>query len=144
MSEQCRAVLRIPSDPRFHAVARKLVKEAALAAGFMDKIAGRIELAVGEALANVTRHCYGGACDLPVEVHCFREANSFVIDLVDEGPPVPVEALPDKPSDALTPGGLGLHYIREIMDEVRFDPGEERGNRLVLKKRLPGCDRDEA
>ncbi len=38
------------------------------------------------------------------------------------------------------PGGLGTHFIHEIMDRVEFEPDPESPGRLslVLEKSLPG------
>ena len=39
----------------------------------------------------------------------------------------------------LPAGGLGSHFIREIMDEARFErPADGRGNILNLTKRIAG------
>ena len=45
--------------------------------------------------------------------------------------------LPPAGLDDVRPGGLGTHFINEIMDEVRFlVPPGGRGNRLEMVKRI--------
>jgi sigma-B regulation protein RsbU (phosphoserine phosphatase) len=39
--------------------------------------------------------------------------------------------------DDLRPGGLGTHFMQEVMDEVTFmPPPQEGGNLLKMKKRI--------
>ena len=33
-------------------------------------------------------------------------------------------------------GGLGLHFIRNLMDEVTYSSDNRQGNRLVMVKKL--------
>jgi len=45
-----------------------------------------------------------------------------------------------KPRDLedIRPGGLGTHFIREVMDEVEFlRPPNDSGNILRMVKRIP-------
>ena len=37
----------------------------------------------------------------------------------------------------MRPGGLGVHIIKQIMDEVNFEKRERVGMRLTLIKRKP-------
>ncbi|NJD55951.1 MAG: ATP-binding protein [Nitrospirae bacterium] len=36
--------------------------------------------------------------------------------------------------DDVRPGGLGLHFIKRVFDEVAYDPKRKAGNRLLLIK----------
>jgi anti-sigma regulatory factor (Ser/Thr protein kinase) len=55
-------------------------------------------------------------------------------------PPPPAFANNDAPAEELTSqmriGGLGLHFIRNLMDEVSFSSDRLRGNELVMVKKL--------
>jgi serine/threonine-protein kinase RsbW len=90
-------------------------------------------------LTNIMRHCYCGRLDQPVEVYFSRmDANSgsrggLEILLCDHGPAVDTAKLRSRPLDEVRPGGLGLHLIRESMDEVGYQ--RVRGmNRFRLVK----------
>jgi anti-sigma regulatory factor (Ser/Thr protein kinase) len=37
--------------------------------------------------------------------------------------------------DNIKTGGLGLYFMRQLMDEVEFSFDQERGNRLLMVKR---------
>jgi anti-sigma regulatory factor (Ser/Thr protein kinase) len=47
----------------------------------------------------------------------------------------PASIQPRELSD-IRPGGLGVHFIREIMDEAVYDPTPETGTELRMTKRL--------
>jgi len=100
-------------------------------------------LAVDEAMTNVMRHAYHGRIDQPIEID-FRRGqlsdngvlrDALEIVLADKGVRVKAEELRSRALDDVRPGGLGLHFIRESMDSVRFR--HQRGkNRLQLVKFL--------
>lgn len=102
-----------------------------------------VVLAVDEALTNVIRHAYLGRTDEPVEVtfrHCqahgddgSRDALEIVLE--DHGIPVKAEEMRGRSLDEVRPGGLGLHFIRENMDRVKFHY-EDGTNHLHLVKFL--------
>jgi anti-sigma regulatory factor (Ser/Thr protein kinase) len=42
----------------------------------------------------------------------------------------------DAPLEQRSLGGLGLFLVRQLMDDVRFEFSEERGNSVTMVKRL--------
>jgi anti-sigma regulatory factor (Ser/Thr protein kinase) len=124
--------VEISSDPAHHGVPRKALRESCLVAGLSEKQANRLELALGEAMSNVTRHCYGGACDRPIVVECLVDDREIRLVLIDHGPEVDEATLPAEPTPCDQPGGLGLHFIRQTMSEVHFEKCSGGGNRLVM------------
>jgi anti-sigma regulatory factor (Ser/Thr protein kinase) len=96
-----------------------------------------IGLVVNEAVANVMRHVYGNADDKPIELTAERFGSGVKIRIRDWGPGN--EPPPHQPPDphAMTPGGLGLLCIRQLMDEVKFVPRSD-GMILELTRTTPG------
>lgn len=96
-----------------------------------------IQLAVDEAVANVIAHAYTGQ---PGRIHlcCWTANGDFHVELQDQGRAFDPAAVP--PPDLTGPleerreGGLGLHFMRQVMDEVEFD-FSPTGNRLHMIKR---------
>ena len=43
---------------------------------------------------------------------------------------------PDELASQMRVGGLGLHFIRNLMDEVTYTADRRGGNRLVMVKKL--------
>jgi serine/threonine-protein kinase RsbW len=96
-----------------------------------------LELAIEEACANVIEHAYegeGGAYRLTLTVR----GSDLIITLVDHGTsfnPAEITAPElDLPLDERPIGGLGLHLMKLLMDEVSFSFGDE-GNVLRMTKR---------
>jgi sigma-B regulation protein RsbU (phosphoserine phosphatase) len=115
------------------------VVAAAGACGFGDDDAVDIALAVDEACANVIMHAYGGRGDADIVLDIYRLRGGIRLRVRDFGPPVAPGAIQPRPLDAVQPGGLGSHFIREIMDDARLERAADgRGNILDLTKRIAG------
>jgi anti-sigma regulatory factor (Ser/Thr protein kinase) len=120
--------LELHSNPEALCLVRATIERAAEVLHFRDAEARAIVRSVDEALANVMRHAYGGRPGLPIEMSCRRlehgrqkaAQDGIEILLTDEGVPVKPSALQGRALDEIRPGGLGLHFIRESMDEVEF------------------------
>ena len=98
----------------------------------------QLVLAVNEACMNIIQHAYQGGADGSIRLSLQAKPQSLHFLLEDDAPCIdPAQVTPRDLAD-VRPGGLGVHFIREIMDEVRFHPCHGWGNRLELVKRLDG------
>lgn len=135
--------LKFRSDPKMLCVVRGALEKLTEVLGLPPEACRAVVLAVDEALTNVIRHAYLGRTDEPVEVtfrHCqahgddgSRDALEIVLE--DHGIPVKAEEMRGRSLDEVRPGGLGLHFIRENMDRVKFHY-EDGTNHLHLVKFL--------
>jgi anti-sigma regulatory factor (Ser/Thr protein kinase) len=132
MSEQLR--LNIKSDPANLAAVRRDVEGLCQRQGFDDAAVGDIGLCVNEAMANVIRHAYGGATDRPIKVDVDCDPSAVSIRIRDWGNGVDPSRLPPKKHDPMKPGGLGLICLRQMMDEVAFQPQNDGGILLTMKR----------
>jgi serine/threonine-protein kinase RsbW len=99
---------------------QKIVREA----GFNEAENYKIQLAVDEAFTNIIEHAYGGENVGDVECSCEFNDPELVIQLIDFGrsfDPNSIDA-PDLNSNLMDrkTGGLGLYFIHQLMDEVKF------------------------
>lgn len=145
-SEPPHVTLELRSDPRYLCAARGLVDALAARLGFTDTACCQIALALDEALANVMRHGYDRETDRPIWVYIWPvqregEAPELRIVIEDEARQVDPGAIKGRALEDVRPGGLGVHIIREVMDEVRYEQRPERGMRLTLVKRGNDTDR---
>lgn len=129
-----RLSLRVTSDPAHLASVRRAVEAFCATAGFGDRAVGEVGLCVNEAMANITRHAYGGAVDKPIQLEAKFDDQRLTITLRDWGNGKDPSAVPAK-TDPLTPGGLGLICMKSMMDEVVFTPQPD-GMLLMLGKKL--------
>lgn len=110
-------------------------------AGFSIDELFRIELACDEACTNIIEHAYGGENIGDIRIIWRIDDRSFTITMIDDGRPfdpdeVPPPAVPEDPDDlnGLKIGGLGIYFMRNLMDEVQFSRDDHRGNTLVMVK----------
>ena len=116
---------------------RIAVEDAVSRSGCTVPCCRDIVLAVDEACQNIIRHAYcsepGGEIVLEIE----RQGNRLVFWLRDFAPKVDVGAVKSRELDDVRPGGLGVHFIREVMDESGFVTGpSDAGNVFRMIKRI--------
>ena len=142
-----RLMLNVTSDPANLAPVRRACEAFCRSHGLDDAATADVGLCVNEAMANVTRHAYGGATDKPVVVtseslQASDGGNAGVrITIRDWGTGVNPLALPPKERDPLQPGGLGLVCLRQLVDEAVFTPQPDGGMLLTMIKRKTGVTR---
>jgi len=131
--------LTILSDPANLAKVRAAVETKGKRAGFDQKDCAAMALAVDEALTNVIRHAYGGAADKKIEISIeeLNEANNcqgLMICIRDFGKAVDASQIKGRELTDVRPGGLGVHIMREVMDEVVYERPPSGGTRLRMTK----------
>jgi serine/threonine-protein kinase RsbW len=117
---------------------RRFIQETATALGVDAAMIPDIVLAVDEAASNIVFHGYQvreGVIQIEVE----RRGNALVVRLRDEATPFDPTSVP--PPDLSLPleqrplGGMGIHLMRQVMDEVIHRITPQGGNELTLVKR---------
>ena len=117
----------------------QFIAEGARRTGFDEDDIFRIELACDEACTNIIEHAYGGENKGNIRAEWSVTSAYFIIELHDKGRgfnPSAIPTPPDKPQnvDDLKIGGLGLHFIKKIMDDLAFT-FTDSGNTLIMKKK---------
>lgn len=96
-----------------------------------------VGLAVDEATTNIIEHAYNGKPG-SIDLRCWVEQSDLYIELRDRGKSFRPALVPPPttsgPLRARRVGGLGLHFMRLMMDEIEFSR-DESGNRLLMIKR---------
>jgi anti-sigma regulatory factor (Ser/Thr protein kinase) len=135
--------LRLTSDPMYLCGARELVGCIARRIGFDDMDCSKIALAVDEALANIIRHGYDRAFDKPIWLGLSPikpsadSIGGIVITIEDEAKQVNPCDMKGRDLEDVRPGGLGVHIIHEVMDEVEYNKRTPCGMRLTMTKLAP-------
>lgn len=116
---------------------RACLREALLSLGCAAQEACNVVLAVNEATTNVIQHGYRADPTGRIVLEVFVEGPILTVQLTDFAWPIPADRLQPRDLGEVRPGGLGLYFIQEIMDEVRLEkPPCHRGNCIVMRKRL--------
>ncbi len=136
-------IVEVAADPRLLGTVRGMVRSYLAEAGFNRERMDEVVLGVDEACTNAIRHGCRGCEELTFRI-TFRTDDDWVeIQLVDSGEPAPPEAFERKPIapppdvSQLQPGGLGVHLIYEVFDEVSFQSGPDIGNCVTMRLRRP-------
>ena len=116
---------------------RDFLEQAVLTLGGSDDDAGDLVLAVNEAVTNVLLHGYDGRPG-PVTICVEVVNNDLRVVLTDNAPPFDPTRV--SPPDIFLPledrplGGLGVHMMRQLTDELLYRPLTD-GNELIFVKR---------
>lgn len=139
--------LELSSNPLYLAGARELVYHLASRLGFSDEACGQMALAVDEAICNVIRHGYDRELGRPIWITLAPQSgapahpgeqpptNALKIVIEDEAKQVDVTTIKSRNLDDIRPGGLGVHIITEVMDDVKWEHRQPKGMRLTMVKR---------
>ncbi len=127
--------LSIPSAPKYLRVVRYLLAELAELKGYSLKERDRICLAVGEACSNIIRHSYKEKTDGEIIIRCELYDDRMVICLRDFGEKIDLSQIkPPNMEEKIQPGGLGVHMIKCMMDQVEYDVTYDVGTEIRMTK----------
>jgi serine/threonine-protein kinase RsbW len=111
-------------------------------AGLNEAETYAVQLAVDEASTNIIEHGYGQECPERIDITCEVLEDGLKIVIYDDAEPFNPESVPDPEMNVsleeLKPRGLGIYLIRQMMDEVRYEPTQDRGNTLTMIKHHAG------
>jgi anti-sigma regulatory factor (Ser/Thr protein kinase) len=123
---------------------REFVGQAAETCGLDSDDVYRVQMAVDEAFSNIVEHAYAGEPLEEVECECVISTHKLTIILSDHGKPFDPNKVPrpriHDPLDDREKGGLGIFFMRKLMDEIEYEmvaePGKIRPrNVLTMVKR---------
>jgi anti-sigma regulatory factor (Ser/Thr protein kinase) len=121
------------------------IERACVRAALDPAVAFDVRLATEEVVTNVIEHGYAGVeSPGPITLRFQRDARQVVVTVDDLAPPFDPATIrpadPGAPLEQRRIGGLGWHFVNQVMDEVRYEQRHPRGNRMTLVKRLPTTD----
>lgn len=116
---------------------RVLVRQKLAQEGCEPVFISRMVLAVNEACMNIVQHAYCGVCQGEFGIEILLNNGLLTFRVTDSAPPVDKEKITGGYPDEIRPGGLGVFFIHEIMDQVEFLPVSPGiGNILEMTKRM--------
>lgn len=113
---------------------RPILQRLLAKSGLGEKKTGEVTLAVDETLSNIMRHGYPDGIAGKVEIEYKDYPERIEISIRDFGKYFDPNQLPDPELPSTKPGGLGVYFMKQLMDKVERDPGVCEGNRIWLVK----------
>ncbi len=118
----------------------KVVAEFAERHHLSSKVLFNLNLALEEILTNVISYAYDDKDEHQITVRLFLEQGQMKVEVEDDGRPFnPLEAPEPDLSKSLEErpvGGLGIHLVRDLMDELENRRDEGR-NLFLIKMKEP-------
>lgn len=115
------------------------VMKVARDAGLDDKSVYGVQLAVDEAATNIIEHGYGGEGLGEIRITCEILEDGLKVELLDRGKSFDLDAVAEPitnaPLEDIKPRGLGVFFMRRMMDDIRIETSPRSGNRLIMIKR---------
>ena len=137
MAEGWRGIrVTIPSDVRYLEAVRTMIQETAALSGLGREAASQVELAVTEGCANVIRHCYCNAETERIDLVFTFSKDVYEVRIDDYGTFVDPALIKSRALEDVRPGGLGVHLMQKVMDEVSYTKNRWGGTSLTMRKRL--------
>ena len=133
-------ILDLPTDPASLFLARCVVERLTQRLDFARDEIDRMVLAVDEACSNVIRHAYANRPDERIILTFIVRSDQLEIQIRDFGSPRDPAGFKSRDLSDIRPGGLGIHFIKSAMDEVRYELPEAGGMLLRMLKFRPSRD----
>ncbi len=124
----------IQSDPKNLKTLRKELTGFLKKIHLPVKIQKEILIAIGEACTNSIRHSYRGDSRKKIRVTVKNLDEKIVFKIRDYGRKINLSKVKTPELPPQTPGGLGIHLMKTIMDELKYNTGHAEGNELILAK----------
>lgn len=103
-----------------------------------DDIVWEIRLVLEEIVTNIISYGYEDMAEHEIEVSIVNGEENITVNVRDDAKPFNLLEHPrpdlEIPLEDRGVGGMGIHVIREIMDEINYKR-EDDGNLLVMRRR---------
>jgi anti-sigma regulatory factor (Ser/Thr protein kinase) len=129
--------IRFPARPYQLKQVRFIVQNALRTTNLPPIDVDRVVLAVNEACMNIIQHGYKQDETGEIILEIFKNPAEMLFRLTDFAPPVDECTIKGREWEDVRPGGLGVHFICESMDDIKYlHLPDGAGNILEMTKKL--------
>ncbi len=116
---------------------REFVRNLADQQGCCKENIESIVMAINEACMNVMQHAYAGKEEGEIILEFLKDKNNLIIRIYDFAETIDKKTIKSRDLDDIRPGGLGVHLINKVMDQVEYMDGPDGiGNLLEMRKEM--------
>lgn len=133
-----RRVFVIPSDPSHLTTLRRSLARFLRGSRLSLKTRHEILVALGEACTNSIQHAYEGRPGKVIRVKVEDLEDRLVFKIRDYGRKIKLSQVRTPRLPSRKPGGLGIYFMKTVMDDLRYNTAHLRGNELILVKYKKG------
>ena len=131
--------LEVDSELESLSIISDFIREVMERAGSDARNIFEVQMAVDEACTNIIQYAYPEQKGI-ITLVCELVDDEFVVTIRDKGEPFNPCSVPPPDLEAELEkrkvGGLGIHFMRKMMDEVSYNLDAEKGNELTMRKKL--------
>ena len=85
---------------------------------------------------NIIEHAYQHK-DGEIILEIYRDRDSMVYELTDFAQPMDCAKIKSRKLDEIRPGGLGVHFIQQVMDKVDYVASDgATGNKISMRVKI--------
>ena len=115
---------------------REWVRDISLAQGMQMARVEQVIIGVNEACMNIIEHAYQHK-DGEIILEIYRDRDSMVYELTDFAQPMDCAKIKSRKLDEIRPGGLGVHFIKQVMDKVDYVASDgSTGNKISMRVKI--------
>ena len=99
-----------------------------------------VHVAVGEVCENIVRYSYPEDKKGAIEIECKLKGDDFIVITKYQGKPFNPNSVPPPDINASLEqrkvGGLGIYFMKSLMDEIKYSFDAKKGNELIIIKKI--------
>lgn len=135
--------LRVEANVKNLVKIRNFVEQSTSGLGVPQETIDDVILAVDEAATNIILHGYKGRPGM-IEIEVRKESDTLFLYLQDQAPSFdPRQVLPPDltlPLAVRPLGKMGVHLMKNLVDEIIYEMPSGGGNQLILVKHISNSD----
>ena len=104
--------------------------------GMAEARVEQVIIGVNEACMNIIEHAYQHN-DGEIILEIYRDRDSMIYELTDFAQPMDCTKIKSRKLDEIRPGGLGVHFIQQVMDQVDYVASDgSTGNKISMRVKI--------
>jgi serine/threonine-protein kinase RsbW len=132
--------MSVKANYKYVRIIKNVTERFLLSEGIDEDEVYMMKLAIAEAASNIIKHSYCLECVSPIEYIIEKNEKMYKFILRDYGRHVELSGIKSRELDNYKESGLGVHLIKSIMDEVKYEH-MDIGTRLTMSKIIgDGCN----